>query len=164
MFDVSRITCLVVDDNAHMRALIREILRGAGNIDVVEAAEAAEAFDRLRTTPIDLVLVDLQMPMMDGIEFIKMVRTAPDSPSTTVPIIVVSGFSEKSKVFAARDAGANEFLTKPVTAAALYARINAVAADRRTFVRTGRYFGPDRRRRNDGAYKGPRRRRGEEGL
>ena len=90
-----------------------------------------------------------------------MVRTSSDSPNPFMPIVMITGHSERSRVNAARDAGVNEFLVKPVTAKSLMDRINTVVNHPRSFVKGGTYFGPDRRRRKDMNYAGPWRRKEE---
>ena len=98
------------------------------------------------------------MQPLDGIDFVRLLRNSPDSPNPMVPVIIVSGHSTAGKVGEARDAGANEFLVKPVTARGVIDRIQRVIENPRAFVRAEDYFGPDRRRRDDENYKGPRRR------
>jgi two-component system, chemotaxis family, chemotaxis protein CheY len=156
------ITVLIVDDNAHMRVIIKELLRAAGVQEIKEASDPIEAFEFLKTVPVDLLLADLSMPIIDGVEFTQMIRTSSDSPNPFLPIIMVTGHSERSRVNAARDAGVNEFLVKPVTAKSLMDRITAVVNHPRSFVRSPTYFGPDRRRRSDPAYSGPRRRKDDQ--
>jgi len=85
------------------------------------------------------------------------VRTDPESPDQFVPIIMLSGHTEKARVMQARDAGITEFMAKPIAARALYARMVAVIEHPRTFVKTASYFGPDRRRQ-DMPFPGPDRR------
>jgi two-component system, chemotaxis family, chemotaxis protein CheY len=155
------ITVLVIDDNTHMRGIIKELLRAVGVHDIKEAADPVEAFELIKTVPIDLVLVDFSMPIIDGIEFTQMVRTSSDSPNPYMPIIMITGHSERSRVKAARDSGVNEFLVKPVTAKNLMDRITSVVNNPRSFVKGGTYFGPDRRRRKDPAYAGPWRRKSD---
>ena len=99
------ISVLVIDDNHHMRSLIKELLKAIGITDVREASEPIEALELMKTVPIDILLVDFSMPMIDGVEFVHMIRTGDDSPNPFIPIIMVTGHSEKSKVIAARDAG-----------------------------------------------------------
>jgi DNA-binding response OmpR family regulator len=77
-----------------------------------------------------------------------------------VPIIMLTGHSEKKRVIAARDAGVTEFLAKPISAKGLYGRILNVVANPRPFIRTKNYFGPDRRRNANPNYSGPERRKG----
>lgn len=155
------ITVLVVDDNAHMRTILRELLRGAGVTQIREANDPVDAFELLRTVPIDLILADLSMPIIDGVEFVKMVRTSADSPNPYMPVIMITGHSERSRVTAARDAGVNEFLVKPVTAKALMERLGTIVENPRPFVKSASYFGPCRRRRKDPKFEGPWRRRSD---
>jgi len=98
------------------------------------------------------------MAPMDGLEFSRTVRTAGNSPNPFVPIIMITGHTEKHQVEAARDAGITEFLIKPITAQSLFSRIAEVVERPRAFVRCESYFGPDRRRRNVESYTGPWRR------
>jgi len=149
---------LLVDDNQHMRAIVTTVLAGVGVKHVRETRDGAEALEALRDWPADLAIVDFQMFPVDGVEFTRMVRNAPDSKNPYLPIIMMTGHSEKSRVFDARDAGVTEFVAKPLTAKAVLDRMQAVIYHPRPFVRTTSYFGPDRRRRDDPAFPGPWRR------
>lgn len=153
------ITVMVVDDNSHMRSLLKELLKSIGVNEIREAADPVDAFEMMRNTPIDVLLVDLSMPMIDGVEFVKMIRTGEDSPNQFLPIIMVTGHSERKKVEAARDAGVNEFLVKPINAKSLLMRFQSVIDAPRQFIRSGTYFGPDRRRGQADNYDGPWRRK-----
>lgn len=155
-FDLLKI--LLVDDNQHMRILLIEILRAIGVRQVYEAMDGAEALSILRTTAIDVVFTDLSMNGLDGIDFVQLVRNSPDSPNPFVPIVMITGHSTERRVNEARNAGVNEFLTKPVTARGVIHRLTLLIENPRPFVRAGGYFGPDRRRRDDPRYQGPRRR------
>jgi two-component system, chemotaxis family, chemotaxis protein CheY len=156
--DLSRLRCLVVDDNEFMRTLLRELLHALGLKQVMECVDGEQAFKTLQTFQADLLLADLLMEPVDGITFTKRIRLAQDSPNRFLPIIMVSGHSELQRVELARDAGVNEFLVKPVSPQSLYRHISSVILTPRQFVRTPDYFGPDRRRRQDPDYKGPERR------
>ncbi|MFN7746018.1 MAG: response regulator [Hyphomonadaceae bacterium] len=153
------ITILIVDDNQHMRGILKELLRAAGVSDIKEASDPLEAFEYMKSSLIDLLLVDLSMPLMDGVEFIRMVRTNENSPNHFLPIIMITGHSERSRVNAARDAGVNEFLVKPVTAKGLMERLSLIVNRPRNFVKSKQYFGPDRRRRADPNFSGEERRK-----
>ncbi len=152
-FDSLRV--LLVDDNQHMRAIVTTVLSGVGVKHVRETRDGSEALEALRDWPADLAIVDFQMFPLDGVEFTRMVRNAPDSKNPYLPIIMMTGHSEKSRVVEARDAGVTEFVAKPLTAKAVLDRIQAVIYHPRPFVRTAAYFGPDRRRRDDPAFPGP---------
>lgn len=161
-FDLLKI--LVVDDNYHMRVLLTEILRAINVRDVFEATDGAEALQLMRNQPIDIIMSDLAMQPLDGIDFVKLLRNSKDSPNPMAPVIMITGHSTMKRVSEARDAGVNEFLSKPITAKGVLERINRVVENPRAFVRTENYFGPDRRRRADPAYEGPRRRADDPGA
>jgi DNA-binding response OmpR family regulator len=100
------------------------------------------------------------MPIFDGLELTQMIRQPGANANPYVPIIMITGHTEKTRVTAARDAGVTEFLAKPISAKALYQRIVNVVANPRPFIRTKTYFGPDRRRSVTSTYVGPERRKG----
>ena len=123
------------------------MLLGFGISKTYESRDAAEAFDLTQTESIDVIIVDLQMPMLDGLEFTQLVRTGEDSKNPFVPIILLTAHTERSRIFAARDAGVTEICAKPINAKQLYIKLAAVINSPRPFVRAKSYFGPDRRRR-----------------
>jgi len=155
-FDHLRV--LIVEDNNHMRTLLRSLMRALGIVHVIECLDGAEAYRELRDHNPDFVLTDLSMTPMDGIEFTRKVRLAKDSPNPYVPIIMVTGHTERARVEAVRDAGVTEFLAKPITVQNLLLRMTEIVERPRPFVRCEGYFGPDRRRRKDADYAGPWRR------
>lgn len=158
---IEALQVLTVEDNAHMRAIIGAVLQGLGLKEVREARDGEAALAMLHAHPVDIALVDFLMTPMDGVQFTRMIRTSPDSPNVYLPIIMMTGHSERSRVCEARDAGVTEFVTKPLTARALALRISAVVHRPRPFVRTASYFGPDRRRRDDPRYAQYGRRAGD---
>jgi CheY-like chemotaxis protein len=160
MASLERVRFLVVDDNAHMINIVKTILRGFGAKHIFEARDAAEGLHSLKHDAIDIVITDYQMEVLDGIDFIKLLRNSSDSPNRYVPIIMLTAHSERSHVEQARDAGSNEFCCKPVTALELRRKVVAVVDRPRPFIKTGNYFGPDRRRKLDRNYNGPERREG----
>lgn len=162
--DFSRVRTLIVDDNGYMLTILRTILHGFGIKQIHESRDPADAFDLVRSDAVDIIITDYQMDILDGLDFVRLVRTADDSPNPLVPIIMLSAYSERSKVEAARDAGVTEFCCKPITAKEMFAKIAAVINEPRPFIRNKHYFGPDRRRNspNKPAYKGPERRAGQQ--
>lgn len=158
MSSLSALQVLLVDDNQHMRAITSAVLASAGVKKVREAADGGAALEILREHAVDLAIVDFNMFPLDGAEFTRLVRNSPDSPNPYLPIIMMTGHSERSRVYEARDAGVTEFVVKPITAKAILDRIQAVIFRPRPFVKTEGYFGPDRRRTDASNYKGPRRR------
>lgn len=158
--DFTQLRFLVVDDNAYMRQIIRTILHGFGTRTVEEAHDGADALERLGSIAPDIVILDWVMPIIDGLEFTRLVRRQ-DSPSPYVPLIMMTGHSSKRRVTEARDAGITEFLRKPVSAKALHDRIASITLTPRPFIRTKTYFGPDRRRNENPGYKGAERRKAD---
>ena len=155
-FDLVRI--MLVDDNHHMRVLLTEILRAIGVRYIHEATDGAEALQIMRMHQIDVVMTDLAMQPLDGIDFVRLLRNSPDSPNQMCPVIMITGHSTSRRVAEARDAGVNEFLAKPVTARGVIERIGEIIEHPRPYVRADDYFGPDRRRKVEGHYAGPWRR------
>ncbi|MGB0671251.1 MAG: response regulator [Rhodospirillales bacterium] len=160
-YNLERLNFLIVDDNRHMRALVKTILHALGSKSVLEAADGADAFKELKHFPADIIICDWNMDPLDGIDFTRLVRTGADSPNPFVPIIMLTGHTEMNKVMEARDAGVHEFLAKPISARGLYSRIRTIIDKPRTFVRSKGYFGPDRRRKDAPNYNGPERRQSE---
>lgn len=156
-YNLSKLRVLVVDDSKNMRMLVKTILNAIGVTIVRESVDGQSALQELRGGPIDVVIVDWVMEPMDGLEFVRQVRTAEDSPNPFLPIIMMTGHTERHRIFKARDAGVTEFLAKPITAKQLLMRLTNIIEHPRPFVRARGYFGPDRRRRSEG-YQGPERR------
>ncbi len=105
---------LVVDDSKGMRLILTRALRQFGVAEVVEATDGQQALDRLRAGPaIDAVLVDWNMPVMDGITFVKTVRA--DPTIARVRIVMVTSEAEADRMADAISAGANAYVTKPFT-------------------------------------------------
>ncbi|MGL1919844.1 MAG: response regulator [Hyphomicrobiales bacterium] len=146
-YHLDRLSFLVIDDNAYMRRIIRSILHGLGIRNVFEAEDGASGFEAMGHHNPDIVILDMLMPIFDGIEFLNLIRT-PTNEHAFIPIIVVSAHLEKERIAAARNAGANEFLAKPVSSDQLLNRILNIIENPRPFVNATSYFGPCRRRVN----------------
>lgn len=158
-YDFSKLQCLVVDDNRNMRVLTKTILHSLGIKITREAEDGADAIKELSTFAADFVIVDWVMNPLDGIDFVRLVRNASDSPNIYLPIIMLTGHTETSRIKEARDAGVTEILAKPISIKSLCMRIVEIIDNPRQFVRTANYFGPDRRREKDTTrYCGPERR------
>lgn len=158
MHQLANIQALVVDDNHQMRFLVRSLLRAGGVLRVAEADCAEEALAFMQRATVDLLLIDWCMRPIDGISFTRTVRMDGASPNPYVAIVMISAHSEKSRVEAARDAGVNSFLVKPISTRSLFEHVSAALSDVRPFVRSTGYFGPDRRHGVSESYSGPFRR------
>ena len=160
--DFNKLRFLVVDDNPHMRRILRTLLHGFGTREVYEAEDGANGLEMFSHYVPDILITDWMMPIFDGLELTQMIRQPGANGNPYAPIIMLTGHSEKRRVTMARDAGVTEFLAKPISANALYDRILSAVANPRPFIRTKTYFGPDRRRSNTSSYVGPERRNGGE--
>ena len=159
--DFNKLRFLICDDNPHMRRILRTLLRSFGAREAYEAEDGATALEMYSHYVPDIVITDWAMPIFDGLELTQMIRQPGANGNPYVPIIMLTGHSEKKRVMAARDAGVTEFLAKPISAKSLYQRIVNVVANPRPFIKTKTYFGPDRRRNTNSAYMGAERRIGE---
>ena len=153
-----RLRVLVVDDNVHMRKLVMTILQAFGITQIAEAESADHAWQSLRETNPDVLVLDWVMEGMSGVDLVRMIRSNPQAPNPFVPVIMLSGHTSLEHVRQARDAGVNEFIAKPVSVKTMMSRLVAVIEHPRPYVRTGSFFGPCRRRRNIAAYQGSERR------
>ncbi|MGZ0188630.1 MAG: response regulator, partial [Alphaproteobacteria bacterium] len=145
-YDISRVRFLVVEDNPALSMLFRSLLTGLGVKDIATAANCEQAKGHIHSFKPDIVITDYKMAPMTGIDLTLWLRRNPLSPDPECAIIMTSAYSEAERVIAARDAGVNEFLVKPVTVHTLYQRIRAVIESNRSFVRAESYVGPCRRR------------------
>ena len=117
---------LVIDDSRTVRAIIGKILRDEG-MEVVEAANGREGLERLAEPPgVELILVDWNMPEMNGLDFIKAVRA--ERTYDPVRIMMVTTETEQGQVIRALEAGANEYVMKPFTREILVAKLSLLDA------------------------------------
>jgi two-component system chemotaxis response regulator CheY len=117
---------LVIDDSRTVRAIIRSILTEVG-LQVVEAGDGREGLEQLhRAADLDLILVDWNMPVMNGLDFVRAVRA--DRAYDPVRIMMVTTETEQEQVVRALEAGANEYLMKPFTKDILVAKLSLLDA------------------------------------
>src|ERR1700720_431110 len=100
-----RLRFLVVDDNMHMRRIVRQLLHGFGSREIFEAEDGAAGLEAFNGHNPDIVITDWAMPILDGLELTQMIRKPDANANPYVPIIMLSGHSEKNRVMQARDAG-----------------------------------------------------------
>jgi CheY-like chemotaxis protein len=140
------IKVLIVDDEHYTRKVIRTLLLAIGCVKIHEAHDGPSGLEMIRSIGPDVVLLDWQMPGMDGAEFVRMVRQPNSFPYPNVPIIMLTGHGERSRVLEAVRLGVHEFLLKPVSSGALLARLLSVLTKPRAMVRRGDYYGPEPRK------------------
>lgn len=115
---------LVVDDFSTMRRIIKNILREIGYNNVDEADDGSTALEKLKGGGFDFVVTDWNMPIMPGIELLRAIRLDPVLKET--PVLMVTAEAAKENVVTAVQAGVNNYIVKPFTAAALKERIDLI--------------------------------------
>lgn len=148
----------IVDDNEHMRILLRTLLRALGVHMLHEFGDGGAALAHLGAVQPDFILVDLNMAPMDGLTFTRTLRRLPEGQSCVIPVVMITGHTERRRIEAARDAGVNEILAKPINTQSLFQRIEQIIYRPRPFVKSPGYIGPCRRRQKKADYAGPFRR------
>jgi DNA-binding response OmpR family regulator len=137
---------LVIDDNQYMRKIVRSLLTNIGVHDIYEAADGIAGLEAIRTLTPDVVILDWELPLLNGAEFVRIVRTPGAFPIPDIPIIMLTSHGERWRVIEAVRLGVNEFLCKPVSAQSLLERLIAIVAKPRPAVQLGDYYGPEPRK------------------
>jgi CheY-like chemotaxis protein len=150
VINLSSAVAMVVDDSPFALDLTSQALLGFGIRTRYACRSAAEAVRILRESPVDLLLVDCEMPGTDGFELVRWLRRSGLDPNAFTSIIMTAAHLRSSRAAEARDCGASFVIIKPFSAVTLLERIVWVSRDQRPFLEVGDYFGPDRRFR-DGA-------------
>ncbi|HEV7692727.1 MAG TPA: response regulator [Hyphomonadaceae bacterium] len=119
---------LVVDDARLIRSFYRSILEKEG-YEIDEALNGLEALEKLLVVPVDLLIVDINMPKMDGLTFLRTLRRG-EAPISAIPALMTSTEAKDSDKENARAAGANFYMVKPIKADALVEHVNLLAGRR----------------------------------
>ncbi|MEX0752729.1 MAG: response regulator [Xanthobacteraceae bacterium] len=143
---VQSLGVLVVDDNQYMRKLVRNLLVNIGIKKVFEAGDGIAGLEAIRTVQPDLVILDWEMPLLNGPELVRIVRSPGVFPMPDLPIIMLSAHGERWRVVEAVRLGVNEYMVKPVSANGLLERIVSIIAKPRPIVQLGDYYGPEPRK------------------
>lgn len=159
-FDPSDLTALVLDENHYERGISLDQLRAMGFRRVIGVANSMEAWDALKKNNPDIVLLEwIEGGAIEGLDFVRRVRLSEEAPNRAVSIFMLTARGSQADVEAARLAGADGFLRKPISALALQKRVKRVIVNPQPFIVTASYVGPCRRRkRPDLNYIGPMRR------
>jgi len=137
---------LVIDDNQYMRKVIRNLLTSIGVKTVHEAVDGVSGLEAIRMFAPGIVILDWEMPLLNGAELVRIVRSPGVFPIPDIPIIMLTGHVQRWRVMEAANLGVNEFLKKPVSGKALLDRIVAILTHPRAMVRLGDYYGPEPRK------------------
>lgn len=119
---------LIVDDSSTMRRIIINTLSKLGYQSFVEAGNGREGLEHFGAGPVDLVITDWNMPEMNGIDFVRSLRST--ATGKTVPVLMVTTNAANGDVAEALKAGVNNYVVKPFTADTLKEKILAVAPQR----------------------------------
>lgn len=158
--DLQALRILVVDDNRNAAEIVRSILGSVGAQNIQYESTAHGAYAMIQREAFDLLIVDQNLGKGDeGVQLVMRIRQDPTSPSPLVAILMLTGYTERRRVTAARDAGVTDFLSKPFTVTDLLKRIETLIFKPRSFARSEDYFGPDRRRRAQPDYAADRRKK-----
>jgi two-component system, chemotaxis family, chemotaxis protein CheY len=115
---------LVVDDSSTMRRIVINTLTKAGYSEFAEAGNGSEAVDQLTKNPVDCVITDWNMPVMNGLEFVRAMRA--NATTKTVPVLMVTTNAAKDDILEALKAGVNDYVIKPFTPDVIKAKVTAV--------------------------------------
>jgi len=142
---IEALKVVIVDDEHAMRKVTRSLLQAIGVKAIHEAADGRSGLEAICALAPDLVILDWEMPAPNGAEFMRQVRSPRDFPYPDVPVIMLTGYGERSRVVEAVRLGVNEFLLKPVSTKALLARVANILTKPRRIVQKGDYYGPEPR-------------------
>ncbi|MCH2547402.1 MAG: response regulator [Alphaproteobacteria bacterium] len=138
---------LIVDDDKRIAKLVKSVLNGLGFLSVHVEHSALEALQYMAKEEVDLIICDWVMEKMDGVQMVQKLRKDLTNPNQLVPIIMLSGNSEKPHIEKARDSGVTEYVMKPFTAKSLCSRIITVIENPRSFIISDSFTGHNRRRK-----------------
>ena len=139
---IQQLAVLVVEDNPFMRSLVRNMLSHIGVGKVHEASDGIMALEIIRAVSPDLIVLDWEMPLLNGPELVRIVRSPGVFPQPDIPIIMLTAHGQRWRVAEAAKLGVNEFLCKPVSARALLDRILSILLKPRESIHLGEYYGP----------------------
>ncbi|MBN2718561.1 MAG: response regulator [Deltaproteobacteria bacterium] len=118
---MAQYTCLIVEDSPMMRQLIIFALGRIRNLKVVEADDGVDGLKKLAGGRFDLVITDINMPIMDGLKLVKRIRT--DAVHKDVPIMIITTEGAAEDRQRALQLGANEYVTKPIQAPQVISKV-----------------------------------------
>ena len=159
VYKFDQVSLLLIEDQAFVRDLLVPVLKalGLGRVIAVSSAEDAVSIlsvpralrEKGNAGVIDLIISDWFLGAKSGGDLLQWVRKNDDELIQFIPFIMMSGYAGEKMVHRARDLGADEFLAKPFSLNTVVARLLAVIDNRRQFIKVRKYFGPDRRRKDE---------------
>ncbi|MBU0799495.1 MAG: response regulator [Alphaproteobacteria bacterium] len=153
-YDLSTFRVLIVEDFPFIASILSSSLSEMGVGKAMTAPDGVVGKERIlnfnavqSSQNIDVAIIDWFMPELPGLELLQWIRSHKSDTIKFLPVIICSAYASRELVEQSRDAGANEVIVKPVSAAKLAQRILHVIDNPRPYVRTAEFFGPDRRRK-----------------
>ena len=146
---IEKLVVLIADSNAYTRKLTRMMMVNLGAKSIYEATDGMAALDAIRTINPDVMILDWDMPILDGREVMRIVRSPGVFPKPNLPIIMLTDRGLRSRVTMAIRLGVHEFLVKPISPLILQQRLLGIVLNPRPMVRAGKYYIPMPRRRID---------------
>jgi CheY-like chemotaxis protein len=140
--DLSHASVVVVDDMAFGRTLVRSLLSAASVRKVEVAQSVTEGWSLIHRMRPDLLILDWQLAGPPGLELLRMVRHAPDSPNPYLAVLMLTAYREEGRVREAVQAGITSYLTKPFSPNDFLTKVKFCVEDRRPFARSSERFGP----------------------
>lgn len=125
-WDLTKISCLIAEDNPHMRGILRSVLGGFGIRSVYEAIDGAEALELVVDRKPDIILCDWVMTPFGGSDFLRILRRDQDLFISTVPVLVITAHANRATIMEAINIGVHGFVAKPIAPAVLYRHIGEI--------------------------------------
>ena len=136
---------LVADADIELSRTLKTMLDEMGFVNVTTTRSGKDAIRLMQNSPFDFIITEWNTQHVDGLSLLEFLRYSPDSPNTTIPVIMLTGRAEQVDVFLARDRGINEYVIKPFTARSIYSRLERIIEQPRNFVLSSSFIGPCRR-------------------
>lgn len=160
--NLEKISILLVDASPQGLDILSQIFAGFGARHVTRRTTVEAASALVRNSSIDLIVVNDVIGEESGYDFVHWLRRLEGNANSLCPVIILSGHTRRSIVARSRDCGANFLIAKPLSAQILLERLIFVSREKRPFLETGDYIGPDRRHHQPSPEENKGRRRGDE--
>ena len=144
---IEGLVVLIADSNPYLRRLTRMMLMNLGVKSIYESGDGVAALDAIRNVNPDVMILDWDMPVLDGREVMRIVRSPGAFPKANLPIIMLTDLGLQSRVTTAMRLGVHEFLVKPISPKTLQQRLLGIILNPRPMVRAGKFYIPMPRRR-----------------
>ena len=146
---IENLVILMADGNSYHRRIMRAMLVNSGAKSIYEVGDGVAALDAIRNVNPDVMILNWDLPGLDGPEVMRIVRSPEVFPKSNLPIVMVSDTGQRSRVISAIKLGVHEVLVRPISPKALQQRLFGIVLHPRPMVQAGRYYIPLPRRSID---------------